>query len=125
MKGPLAMLKRLFALVIFAAGPNAALAANVALEDILGRWCVSGSGNFNTFTRAQLLVQFPNGQNKALKIARVEVNENTIKVYWAYPYVSTAYELSDDKRTLVQLPNVDETGKPIGDKGPSRELHRC
>src|SRR5271169_5803919 len=121
------MRKFLFALVIIATGSNATLAADVAIEDILGRWCVSDSGNFNTFSQTQLLVESPKGWKRTFGISKIEVNKDQITFYWT-PYKSgssTAYKLSDDKRTLIQLPNVDENGKAIGDKGPRRELHRC
>ncbi|MGD1015001.1 MAG: hypothetical protein ABR863_00970 [Roseiarcus sp.] len=125
MKGALAMRKYLLALAIVAAWSNTAAADEVALDDILGRWCVADLGNFNTFSRTQLLVQFPNGSSKTLFIANVKVDGSDIYIAWKPPYVSTGYELSQDKRTLIQLPNVDETGKPIGDKGPRLELRRC
>jgi hypothetical protein len=124
MKGFYAMCKFLLALAIAVVGSNAAL-ADVAIEDILGRWCVADSGNFNTFSRAHLLVESPKGWKRTLVIANIKVEGNNIHFDWKPPYVGSNYELSDDKRTLVQLPNVDETGKPIGDKGPRRELHRC
>ena len=125
MKGALAMRKYLLALAIVAAWSNTAAADEVALYDILGRWCVADLGNFNTFSTTQLLVQFPNGNSKTLFIQNVKIDGSRIYIYWKLPYISTGYELSNDKRTLIQLPNVDETGKPIGDKGPRLELHRC
>lgn len=125
MKGIWAMRKLLFALVIVTFEPNMTLAADAALEDIIGRWCVADSGNTNTFTKSELIVKFPSGQNRTLKIKKVTVHGDEIDIEWFPPYVGTSYELSDNKRTLVQLPNVDENGKPIGDRGPRLELHRC
>jgi hypothetical protein len=113
------MLKLFLASVIIVAGSNRVLASDVTFEDIVGRWCVSGI--FDTFSKTQLLVQFPDGQNKTLEIANIEIKKNQINIHWApfKPLNNTVYELSHDKRTLVQLPN---TG---GDRGPRRELHRC
>jgi hypothetical protein len=93
----------------------------VAIDDLLGRWCVTGSGNFNIFSKTQLLVQFPNGTSRTLEISRTEVNGNHINVYWAGKggANNTIYDISDDRRTLVQVPNT------TGDLGPRRELHRC
>jgi hypothetical protein len=119
------MPKLLLVLLIAAAGSSAALAADVDFEDILGRWCVADSGNANTFSKSQLLVESPQGWKRTLKIKKVQVNKNQIHIDWAPPFINSSYELSDDKRTLFQLPNVDENGKAIGDKGPRRELHRC
>jgi hypothetical protein len=119
------MLKLLLGLLIIAAGSSAALATDVAFDDILGRWCVAGSGNINTFTKSQLFVESPRGWKRTLIIKKVEVNRNRIYIDWAPPYVNSGYELSDDKRTLFQLPTVDENGKAVGDNGPRRELHRC
>jgi hypothetical protein len=76
----------------------------------------------NIFTKSKLIVEFPNGKNKILEIAKVEVlDQNRIDVHWA-PYGklnNTIYELSADRRKLFQVAN---TG---GDMGPRRELHRC
>ena len=119
------MRKLLLALVIVAFGPNMALAADVAFEDIIGRWCVADSGSTNTFTESELLVTFPSGATRTLKIKKVTVDGKKIHIEWFPPYIGTGYELSDNKRTLVQLPNIDQNGKPIGDQGPRRELHRC
>ncbi len=119
------MRKILLVLAFVTAWATTAAADKVAFDDILGRWCVANLGNFNTFSRTKLLVQFPNGSSKTLFIAKVIIDGNSIDISWKPPYVGTGYELSNDKRTLIQLPNVDETGKPVGDKGPRLELHRC
>ncbi len=119
------MRKFLLALTVIAAWSNTAAADGVVFEDIIGRWCVSGPGNFNIFSRTQLTVQFPNGNSRTLNIKNIKITGNHIHIDWKLPFVATGYELSNDKRTLFQLPNVDETGKPIGDKGPRMELHRC
>jgi hypothetical protein len=125
------MLKRLLVLAIITAAPQAAFAGSIAFEDILGRWCVSDSGNYNTFSRSQILVESPEGWKRTWPIARVEVRENKyLDIYWKAGKDKnsagvTSYELSADKRLLLQLPNVDDNGRPVGDKGPLRQLRRC
>jgi hypothetical protein len=115
-----AMRKFLTAAMIVVAGSNGAWATNAAFDDILGRWCVVGRGNFNTFSRDQLLVQFPNGSSRTLGILRTEVNGNRIHIYWTIKAnADTVYDISDDRRILIQVPNSS------GDMGPRLELHRC
>src|SRR5579859_1155257 len=54
-------------------------------------------------------------------IDKVESDGNRIEVFWkpARPGNSTAFELSGNKRDLVQQPQSE------GDKGPRRVFHRC
>jgi hypothetical protein len=120
MKAALTMRRFLLALIITATA-NTAMAADVAIDDIIGRWCVSDSGNTNTFTRTKLFVESPKGWKRTLEIAKIEAKSNQINIYWSLKKANdnTVYELSADKRTLVQLPNT------AGDMGPRRELHRC
>jgi hypothetical protein len=113
------MRKFLLASVFVIAGSYPALAADVAFEDIIGRWCLSESTDNITFTRTESLVSFADGRNKTLTIEKVEVEKNAIHIYWAPHLGATIYELSDDRRTLVQLPNT------AGDMGPRRQLRRC
>jgi hypothetical protein len=115
------MRKFLLASVFVVAGSNSALASDVAFEDMIGRWCLlSDSAASITFTKTESLVRFPDGQIKTTKIEKVEViKNNTIAVYWLPDRGATVYELSDDRRTLVQLPNT------AGDMGPRRQLRRC
>jgi hypothetical protein len=95
-------------------------AHDAVFDDILGRWCVAGLGNFNTFSRDQLLVQFPNGNSRTFGILRTEVTGNRIHIYWTIKAnADTVYDISDDRRTLIQVPNSS------GDMGPRLELHRC
>jgi len=108
----------LASVMVVVAGPNGALATDVAFDDIVGRWCVAGPGNFNTFSKTELLVQFPNGNSRKLGIFRTEVHGGRIDVFWTATS-ETIYEISNDRRTLIQLPNTS------GDMGPRRELHRC
>jgi hypothetical protein len=115
-----AMRKFFTAAMIVVAGSNGAWATHVAFDDIVGRWCVAGLGNFNTFSKDQLLVQFPNGNSRTLGISKTEVNGNRIHIYWTIKAnADTVYDISDDRRTLVQVPNSS------GDMGPRLELHRC
>jgi hypothetical protein len=111
--------KFLLASVFVIAGSHPALASDVAFEDIIGRWCLSESADNITFTKTQSLVRFADGRNKTLTIEKIEVEKNAIHVYWAPHLGATIYELSDDRRTLVQLPNT------AGDMGPRRQLRRC
>ena len=72
------MRKFLLVLAVVTAWSTTAAADKVALGDILGRWCVAGLGNFNTFSRTKLLVQFPNGSSKSLFIADVKIDGSYI-----------------------------------------------
>jgi hypothetical protein len=118
------MRKFLIALVMGAS--TSALAADLVIDDILGTWCVD-NGNKNVFTRTGMTVVFPNGSEKIWKIEKFGSENNQFEVWWTNESAraagskgdSTRYELSDNKRTLVQLPQVD------GDKGPRMELRRC
>jgi hypothetical protein len=113
------MRKLLLASVFVIAGSHPGLASDEALEDIIGRWCLSDSTDNITFTKTESLVHFADGRNKTLTIEKVELGKNTIHVYWAPHLGATVYELSDDGRTLVQQPNT------AGDMGPRRQMRRC
>jgi hypothetical protein len=54
-------------------------------------------------------------------IDKVEPAGNRIVVYWkpVREGNSTGFELSGNKRTLIQQPQTE------GDKGPRRVFHRC
>lgn len=125
------MRKYLFALTIVVAvlGSSSTFAADVAVDDIIGRWCVD-NGNQNVFTRTQLTVIFPNNSQSIFKIEKIDAKGARLYVQWERKSVVaagsrdwgkniTGYELSADKRILIQLPG--ETG----DKGPRRQLRRC
>jgi hypothetical protein len=124
------MRKLLLALAIAALAYGTSAAANLEIDDILGRWC-GDVGNY-TFSRAQLSVARLDGKKltngPVLKIAKTEGRADQIDVHWL-PLKKegnlTRFELSADKRLLIQLPNVNEDGKAIGDKGPRREFRRC
>lgn len=102
---------------------HAAVARDIAIGDIVGRWC--GDRINYTFSRTDMLVTVLD--NRDLKhqphwlIDKVEAKGNRIEVFWkpAGPGNSTAFELSGNKRTLVQQPQTE------GDKGPRRVFHRC
>jgi hypothetical protein len=113
------MRKFLLASVFVIAGSHSASASDVAFQDIIGRWCLSDSADNITFAKTESVVRFVDGRSKTLKIEKVEVNKNTLAVYWTATGGATVYELSDDRRTLVQLPNT------AGDMGPRRQLRRC
>jgi hypothetical protein len=123
------MRKLLLALAIAALSYDTSAAANLEIDDILGRWC--GDVGKYTFSRTQLSVarldrkKLTNGP--VLKIAKTEGRSDQLDVYWVPLKADnfTRFELSTDKRLLIQLPNVNEDGKAIGDKGPRREFRRC
>jgi hypothetical protein len=123
------MRKLLLALAMTALTYDTSAAANLEIDDILGRWC-GDVGNY-TFSRTQLSVTRLDGKKPingpVLKIAKTEGRPDQIDVYWLPLKADnfTRFELSTDKRLLIQLPNVDEDGKAIGDKGPRREFRRC
>ena len=102
---------------------HAAAARDITIADIVGRWC--GDRINYTFSRTDMIVTVLD--NRDLKhqphwgIDKVEATGNRIEVFWkpAKPGNSTAFELSGNKRTLVQQPQSE------GDKGPRRVFHRC
>jgi hypothetical protein len=110
----------LFALAIVTLISRAASAADVAMDDLLGRWCQS-DGMTYTFTRSELNVGFTNGTKRTLKIAKIEVDKSQINIMWMPVKLdnNTWYELTADRRLLIQLANT------TGDHGPRREFRRC
>lgn len=100
-----------------------ARAEDVELADIKGRWC-SDTSDY-TFSSTQLHVVLHSGKTPKhgnyLKIAGTDVNGDRITVKWKpeKPGNSTEFELSKNRRELVQLPQSE------GDKGPRRVFHRC
>ena len=123
------MRKLLLALAMTALTYDMSAAAKLELADIVGHWC--GDVANYTFSRTQLSVarldrkKLINGP--VLKIAKTEGRADQIDVHWLPVKADnvTRFELSTDKRLLIQLPNVNEDGKAIGDKGPRREFRRC
>lgn len=102
---------------------QAAAARDVTIADIVGRWC--GDKTNYTFSRTDMIVT-PLGNSNLThpphwNIDKVETKGNQIQVFWkpAKPGNSTAFELSGDRRTLIQLPQTQ------GDKGPRRVFHHC
>ena len=100
-----------------------AWAADVELEDILGRWC--GDTSTYTFSRTQLAVTLRSGQRPkhgpVLKIAGVKAEGDRINIQWlpAKPGNSTDFVLSANRRELAQQAQTN------GDKGPRRVFRRC
>jgi hypothetical protein len=102
---------------------QAAMARDVTIGDLVGRWC--GDKTNYTFSRTDMTVT-PLGSSQLThpphwQIDKVEAKDKQIQVFWkpARPGNSTAFELSSDKRTLIQLPQTE------GDKGPRRVFHHC
>ncbi len=112
------MRKFLFAsaLVMFLTSP--AWAQDAEFEDIIGRWCVD-NGNYNIFTSNKLTVIFPDGEKRVLIIGKVDTDGDRIHIEWN-DNTFTAYELSANKRTLIQLP-AETADKSF----PRRVLKRC
>lgn len=102
---------------------HAAAARDITIGDIVGRWC--GDQINYTFSRTDMIVTPLGNRNLTHPphwvIDKVEANGNRIVVFWkpVRDGNSTAFELSGNKRTLVQQPQSE------GDKGPRRVFHRC
>lgn len=117
------LVKTMLGAAMVALMSHVAAARDITIGDIVGRWC--GDQLIYTFSRTDMIVT-PLG-NRSLKhpphwlIDKVEPGGNRIVVYWkpADAGNSTAFELSGNKRTLVQQPQSE------GDKGPRRVFHRC
>jgi hypothetical protein len=115
--------KLLLAVGIAALMSQAVAARDIAIGDIVGRWC--GDQSNYTFSRTDMVVT-PVGNTQLTHpphwmIDKVEANGNRIQVFWkpVRPGNSTAFELGGDRRTLIQQPQTE------GDKGPRRVFHRC
>jgi hypothetical protein len=116
------ILKAASAFAISSLSANFAAAADLTLDDILGRWC-SKDGNY-TFTATELDVDPPKKRNLAhgrvLKIFKVLGRPDYILIYWSdKPDDYTKLTLSGDKSQLIQ---PKQTG---GDNGPERIFRRC
>ena len=118
------MLRSAFAVAVFAicfAHPVAA--ADVELNDLLGRWC--GEASNYVFSHTQLAVELHSGgrpkHGPVLKISSATGKGAHITIEWkpVKPGNSTGFELSENRRELVQVPQTK------GDKGPRRVFHRC
>jgi hypothetical protein len=102
---------------------HAVAARNITIGDIVGRWC--GEQSNYTFSRTDMTVTAVGSTRLTHPphwlIDKVEANGNRIEVFWkpARPGNSTAFELTGNKRTLIQQPQTE------GDKGPRRVFHRC
>jgi hypothetical protein len=120
--------KFLFALAVAVLVPGASSAGDLSLGDLLGRWC--GEVTDYTFSANELAVVFHKGGTRSLRVEKVTAQEGNITVWWEGKRPdgsanATDFQLGEDRRLLIQLPNRDESGKAIGDKGPRREFHRC
>ena len=114
------MTKYLFAFLLLLLSANATVAAGV--DSQIGRWC--GESSDYTFHTDGLDVTGHNGGIKTLPIAKIELRKESINIRWT-DGTNTVFRLDEDHRTLIQLPNVDNSGEPEGDMGPRREFHRC
>ena len=103
-----------------------ARAADIAIDDLLGRWCQS-DGPPHTFTRTEMIVGFENDFKKTIKIAKTEVLGRKINVMWypIKPEFNSVFVLSDDNIVLTQLANKTGTNNPNGKPGPRRDFRRC
>jgi hypothetical protein len=106
-------------ILAFVVAVTPAAAGNLAIDDLLGRWC--GDTTSYTFTRSKLIVEFYSGQpDRILDIDRLETSETWINVFWKPPYVNTIFSrFSPDKREMFQDANTS------GDRGPERRFRRC
>jgi hypothetical protein len=109
--------------ILAALTAQGATARDISIGDIIGRWC--GDQLIYTFSRTDMVVTALDKRD--LKhpphwlIDKVEPAGNRIVVYWkpVREGNSTGFELSGNKRTLIQQPQTE------GDKGPRRVFHRC
>jgi hypothetical protein len=107
-------------LATIALTPISAAAADLSVEDLLGRWC--GTITDYTFTSTRLTVKFHDGrQGKILGIKEMSATDEWIDVKWKPPYGGNTvfWKFSTDKRQMFQEAN------DAGDKGPEHEFHRC
>jgi hypothetical protein len=108
------------AVVMLTASPAA---ADLSIDDLVGRWC--GDTSQYEFTRTQLNVTLLDGatpkHGPVLEILRVDVKPGEIDVVWKpdRPGNSTGFKLSPDKQQLIQQSQSE------GDKGPKRIFKRC
>ena len=118
------MNKYLFVLMPLLFSANAASAAKISIDDLLGRWC--GVFGDYRFEKDRLDVSFHSGGSKTLGIRKIDEEEGGrpgLNIWWA-DGGSTIFRLEQDNRLLVQLTKVDESGGPIS-KTPRREFRRC
>jgi hypothetical protein len=95
-----------------------AAAANLATDDLLGRWC--GAAADYTFTRTQLTVRHHDGSpDVVVNIARQELNNGSIIVTWVGGVGQTEFwHFALDRRGMYQ--RASEKGDL-----PEREFPRC
>jgi len=116
-------IKYFAAVLMFAAVSHPSKAEPLSITNLLGRWC--GTESNYTFTRTRLSVTRFDGKKlkhgPVIKIADVKATEQWIEIHWlpVKPNNNTIFEVSSDKKVLIQRQNT------TGDKGPRREFHRC
>jgi hypothetical protein len=119
-------------LIVFALasafGTKGGCAAELSVDDLLGKWC--GPTIDYVFTRERLTVLPHDGSApRVLPIRKFALNsgEGSIKVYWDIKRrdlveedISTVfYEFDPDHHNMAQQANT------TGDKGARRAFHRC
>jgi len=113
----------LIAAGLFVLSSQSVLAADVEFDDLIGRWC--GETSTYVFSRSQLAVTLTSGKTPKhgpkLQIAGASAKGSRVTVKWKpeKPGNSTEFDLSDNRRELVQVQQTK------GDKGPRRVFHRC
>jgi hypothetical protein len=115
------------ALAIAALTLNSASA--VEIDELVGHWCGGKQRLDSVFTPTDLAVIRYDGEGSkhgpVLKIAKVESGPDRfpdrIRTYWTpfEPGKFTSFELSTNKRQLIQIPNSG------GDNGARRVFTRC
>lgn len=122
------VLRSLWGLGLLLSSTAMSSAAGVSQNDLVGRWC--GEITDYKFTAKKLDVTFHKGGSRVLEIDKITVKDRIISIEWAGKRKdnspnATSFELDDNQKSLIQLPNLDEEGKPLGDKGPRRVFRRC
>ena len=112
------------AFATIALAPVSAAAANISINDMLGRWC--GASSDYTFTRTQLIVKFHNSRpNRVLTVSKVTTSESDVVVLnawidfdWKEGGNTVFFNFSADKREMLQ------DGNDLKNL-PERQFHRC
>jgi hypothetical protein len=115
--------KSLFASAVIASTSHPVGAADITIDDLIGRWC--GTESNYTFSRTDLQVARLDGQplkhGPQLRIAKVEGTNSQLTVHWVPIRLgnSTSFELTDDRSRLIQWSQI------VGDKQPELVFQRC
>ena len=99
-----------------------ARAAELSIDDLVGKWC--GSISDYTITRTEMFVHRHDNANLThganLHIVEVEKDGDSLILHWSdTPGDATRFSLSDDRRELIQ------GAETSGDKGPRRVFRHC